>query len=101
MSESNRTFHDVDPLEMPQGFGKELVNLAAYKFFMDFQGIPNTFSGQLMYVGPILHQLNEDIEWYMNTFNDIKNSRKLFPDINAVSECKIQPAFKTANLLKF
>ena len=97
----NNPYEFNPPSDMPEGFGADLVNLGAQNFFMNFQGIPKTFSGQLMYVGPIIHQLNEDLEWYMNTFNDLKNSSKMFPDIEAVSECKIQPAFKTANFLRF
>lgn len=87
------------PSEMPEGFGTEIVDLNAQTFFMKHQGIPRTFAGQLMYVGPIVNQLSEDIEWYMNTFNDLQNSMKMFPDI--MSECSIRPAFQSSHLLKF
>jgi hypothetical protein len=55
------------PSEMPEGFGKEFVDMSAQNFFMKYSGIPNTFAGQLMYVGPIVNELCEDFNWYRGT----------------------------------
>lgn len=57
------------PSEMPEGFGGNEVNLTAQSFFMKYCGIPETFAGQLMYVGPIVNEFNEDFNWYSKTMS--------------------------------